>query len=93
MRLGLGILGLRQTRVRARARLRVLRWHGRHSVEVNKNINLGYSQDLASFPGLPRLQFLIACSMQKRRVPNPNPPFLHTASDQKLEPGKAWERG
>ena len=20
-------------------------------------------------------------------------PFLHTASDQKLEPGKAWERG
>ena len=26
MRLGLGILGLRQTRVRARARLRVLRW-------------------------------------------------------------------
>ena len=28
MRLGLGILGLRQTRVRARARLRVLRWHG-----------------------------------------------------------------
>ena len=29
---------------------------------------------LASFPGLPRLQFL-------------------TASDQKLEPGKAWERG
>ena len=26
MRLGLGILGLRQTRVRARARLRVLTW-------------------------------------------------------------------
>ena len=43
--LGLGILGLRQTRVRARARLRVLRWHGRHSAEVNENINLGYSQD------------------------------------------------
>ena len=30
---------------------------------------------LALFPGLPQLQFLIACSMQK------------------LEPGKAWERG
>ena len=44
MRLGLGILGLRQTRVRARARLRVLRWHGRPSAEVNENINLGYSQ-------------------------------------------------
>ena len=43
MGLGLGILGLRQTRVRAR--LRVLRWHGRHSAEVNENINLGYSQD------------------------------------------------
>ena len=39
------ILGLRQTRVRARARLRVLRWHGRPSAEVNENINLGYSQD------------------------------------------------
>ena len=38
MRLGLGILGLRQTRVRAR-------WHGRPSAEVNENINLGYSQD------------------------------------------------
>ena len=34
---------------------------------------------LASFPGLPWLQFLIAL-------------FLHTASDQKLEPGKVWER-
>ena len=45
MRLGLGILGLRQTRVRARARLRVLRWHGRPSAEANENINLGYSQD------------------------------------------------
>ena len=22
-----------------------LRWHGRHSAEVNKHINLGYSQD------------------------------------------------
>ena len=33
------------------------------------------SQSLASFPGLPQLQ------------------FLHTASDQKLELGKAWERG
>ena len=43
MKLGLGILGLRQARVRARTRLRVLRWHGSHSAEVN--INLGYSQD------------------------------------------------
>ena len=23
----------------------VLRWHGRHSAEVNENINLGYSHD------------------------------------------------
>ena len=45
MKLGLGILGLRQARVRARARLRVLRWDGSHSAEVNENINLGYSQD------------------------------------------------
>ena len=30
---------------------------------------------LASFPGLPTVQ------------------FLHTASDQKLDSGKAWERG
>ena len=44
--------------------------------------------ELASFPGLPQLQFLIACSMQKLLAP-----FLLTASDQKLEPGKAWERG
>ena len=27
------------------------------------------------------------------RSPGLLPPFLHTASDQKLEPGKAWERG
>ena len=45
MKLGLGILGLRQARVRARARLRVLRWHGRHLAEVNESINLGYSHD------------------------------------------------
>ena len=42
MKLGLGILWLRQARLRARARLRVLRWHGSHSAEVNDNINLGY---------------------------------------------------
>ena len=42
---------------------------------------------LASFPCLPRLRFLIACSMQKLSQ------FLHTGSDQKPEPGKAWERG
>ena len=35
---------------------------------------------IASFSSLPRFQFWIACSM-----------FLHTASYQKLEPGKAWE--
>ena len=45
MKLGLGILGLRQARVRARARLGVLRWDGSHLAEVNENINLGYSQD------------------------------------------------
>ena len=38
---------------------------------------------IASFPGLPTVQFLIACSMQKQN--------LYTASDQKLEPGKVWE--
>ena len=37
-----------------------------------------HTPGLASFPGLPQFQFLIACSM---------------ASNQKLEPGKAWERG
>ena len=46
------------------------------------------SSTVASFPGLPRLQFLIACSKQKW-----SQKFLHTASDQKLELGKAWERG
>ena len=45
MNLGLEILGLRQARVRARARLRILRWHGSHSAEVNENINQGYSPD------------------------------------------------
>ena len=40
------LLGLRQARVRARARLRILRWHGSHSAEVNKNINLAYRVDL-----------------------------------------------
>jgi len=35
---------------------------------------------LASFLGLPAVQFLIACS-------------LHTASNQKLDCGKACERG
>ena len=28
---------------------------------------ISYGLDIASFPGLPHLQFLIACSMQKRR--------------------------
>ena len=43
MKLGLGILGLRQTRVRARARLRVLT--GKSLGGGYENINLGYSQD------------------------------------------------
>ena len=47
MKLGLRVLGLRQARVRARARLRVLRWHGRHSAEVNEN-----KPGLQSRPGL-----------------------------------------
>ena len=38
---------------------------------------LGMRLGIASFPGLPSLQFLIACSMQK-----------HTAGDQKLEARK-----
>ena len=47
MRLGLGILGLRQTRVRARARLRVLRWRGSLRRRLTKH-KLG----LQSGPGL-----------------------------------------
>ena len=47
MKLGLGILGLRQARVRARATLTVLRWHGSHSAEVNEN-----KPGLQSGPGL-----------------------------------------
>ena len=42
---GLTILGLTQSRVRAKFRLRVLRWHGRLSAKVTKNANLGYSHD------------------------------------------------
>ena len=45
MKLGLGVLGLRQARVRDRARLRVLRWHSSRLMEVNENTNQGYSQD------------------------------------------------
>ena len=45
MKLGLGILGLRQTRVRARARVRVLTWRGKSLGGGYENINLGYSQD------------------------------------------------
>ena len=41
---------------------------------------------LASFPGLPRLRFLITCSMRKLLAQ-----FLHTASDQKPEPEKACQ--
>ena len=40
--IGLGILGSRQARVRARRR--VLRWHVSHLAKVNETINLGYSQ-------------------------------------------------
>ena len=54
--------------------------------EINLGEGLGIRLDqmqagIASFPGLPRLQLLIACSIH-----------VH-ASNQKLEPGKAWERG
>ena len=52
--------------------------------EINLGEGLGIRLDqmqagIASFPGLPWLQVLIACS-------------IHT-SDQKLEPEKAWEQG
>ena len=69
MGLGLGILGLRQTRVRARARLRVLRWHGRHLAEVNENINLGYSQDQGSQEKKCQIQSLY--SLYLHHVYNP----------------------
>ena len=45
MTLGLRFLGLRQPRVRAKFRLRVLRWHSSLSAKVTKNPNLGYSHD------------------------------------------------
>ena len=47
MRIGLTILGLRQTRVRAKFRLRVLRWYTGRSAEVNEN-----KPGLQSGPGL-----------------------------------------
>ena len=43
--LGLRILGLRQPRVRAKFRRRVLRWQGGLSAKVNRNANMGYSHD------------------------------------------------
>ena len=43
--LGLRILGLRQPRVRAKFRRRVLRWQGGLSAKVNRNTNMGYSHD------------------------------------------------
>ena len=42
---GLTILGLTQPMVRAKFRLRVLRWHSSLSAKVTKNVNLGYSHD------------------------------------------------
>lgn len=39
-----------------------------------------HQSDKASFPGFPTVQFLITCSMQK-------------TISQKLDTGKAWERG
>ena len=45
---------------------------------------------------LPTLQFLIACSVHiSSIVPRPSlpPRHMHTASTQKLDGGKAWERG
>ena len=41
--------------------------------------------EVASFPGLPTIQFLIACTMQKLDSGK-------AASDQKLDGGKAWEQ-
>ena len=43
---------------------------------------------VASFPGLPRLRF-DRLQYAKTELAQ----FLHTASDQKPEPGMAWERG
>ena len=37
--------------------------------------------------GLPTVQFLTACSMQKQGE------FLHTASNQNVDGGKVWEQG
>ena len=45
MTLGLRFLGLRQPRVGAKFRLRVLRWHSSLSAKVTINKNLGYSHD------------------------------------------------
>ena len=65
------------------------------SIVVYLYPTLRYSY-LASFPYLPTLQFLIACSVHiSSIVPRPSlpPRHMHTASNQKLDGGKAWERG
>ena len=43
--------------------------------------------EVASFPGLPTIQFLIACTMQRSKLDSGK-----TASNQELDGGRAWER-
>jgi len=53
---------------------------------IDKQTAMTATTDVAPFPGHSHCQFLIACSTL--------PPLLaHTASDQKLAVGMAWERG
>ena len=60
-------LTLRQARVRVRARLRVLRWDGSHSAEVNENINL-YSRTrvTSSFRLRAWFRAVLLCLILKR---------------------------
>ena len=61
MNLGFEILGLRQARVRARARLRILRWHGSHSAEVNDKHKPGLQPGPGLLP-VSRLGFALGQS-------------------------------
>ena len=60
-------------------------WEAYHKMVI-KTASYVHEQTggLVSFPGLPCLQFLTTCNMLH---------FGILASDQKLEAGKAWERG
>ena len=51
-------------------------------LDISKPLLLHASTDLALFPGCLCHLTVIACSMQK---------LFHTASDRKLEPGRAWK--